>query len=147
MQTHKNANNLLNKKSKKAKAKAKAVNSKSKNTEQLVCYTGIGSNNKNPNYTKEEFTKLANKTFKSECIEYQASKKCKPCIASKELLNNFMKSVQPESGYQMPPKLASKYNKLYKKCKICKAKKNKSEHNTCSFDEYIDYSGAELGKC
>lgn len=57
-----------------------------------------------------------------------------------------MKTALPESKYKMPPKLASKYNKLYKKCKTCKQNKIKAS-NTCSFDEYIEYSGAELGKC
>jgi hypothetical protein len=140
MPPHKITNNLLNKKSKKVNAKTKKVNAKSKNTEQVVCYTGIGSDNKNPTYTQTEFVAIADKSFKADCIEYQVSKKCKPCAASKALINNFMKNASPESKYKMPPKLEAKYNKLYKKCKTCKL-------NKCSFDEYIEYSGAELGKC
>lgn len=57
-----------------------------------------------------------------------------------------MKTALPESKYKMPPKLASKYNKLYKKCNTCRRTKLNA-HKSCSFDEYIEYSGAELGKC
>jgi hypothetical protein len=57
-----------------------------------------------------------------------------------------MKAATPESGYKMPPKLESKYNKLQQKCNTCKAKATRNAQ-TCSLDEYIEYSGSELGKC
>jgi hypothetical protein len=126
------------------KTKKGPLTVKMKNENNTVCYTGIGSDNKNPNYTKSTFKKLANTTFKKECSEFHASKKCKPCDKVKTLVNNFMKDALPDSNYKMPAKLTSKYNKLYNKCKVCKKATKKK---ACSFDEYVEYSGAEIGKC
>lgn len=111
-----------------------------------ICYTGIGSNNKNPMYTKSTFMELANKTFKKECIDFHVGKKCKPCNDSSKVLNLFMKKASVTKKYnQWPPKLKNKYINLQKKCDLCK-KKTKKQKN-CSLDEYIKYSGAIIGKC
>lgn len=117
---------------------------KTKTEQNTVCYTGVGSDDKNPNYTKPEFKKLANSTFKKECVEFHASKKCKPCKTAKSLMHNFMKAATPASNYKMPEKMAIKYEKMTTKCKLCK---NATKKKACSVDEYIEYSGAAIGKC
>lgn len=77
---------LINK-TQKANHKANhKINHKTSRTpiNNMICYTGIGSNNKHPNYTKTTFKKLANKTFKRACVEYHAAKKCNMCKKSKK---------------------------------------------------------------
>ena len=74
---------------------------KTKNEPNSVCYTGIGSDNKKPNYTKPEFKKLANSTFKKVCVAFHSSKKCKPCKTAKTLMHNFMKAATPVSNYRL----------------------------------------------
>lgn len=111
-----------------------------------ICYTGINSV-KSGNYTKKQYLEAMNKIFKQECSVYIKSLKCKSCKKSIEMNNKEVKkqiSAQLKNKtYKMSNKTEQKLVKQISKCKRCKNNKTKK----CNLNNYLLYSGAELGKC
>ena len=111
-----------------------------------ICYTGLGAK-KNGDHTEEEYLDVMNKTFKQECSVYIKSLKCKSCKKSKKLngkeIIKQLKAQSKKKTYKMSKKTEEKFVKLMDKCTQCKYKKIKK----CKLENYIEYSGAELGKC
>ena len=97
-----------------------------------ICYTGLDSNKKKY-HSKKKFIKIMNKHFKNDCKEYHESLKCKKSIIFKKLMKMKKKSK----------KTTQKFNKYTKQCIKCKEKRILK----CDFNEYILFSGAEIGKC
>jgi hypothetical protein len=111
-----------------------------------ICYTGIGSV-KSGNYTKKKYLAVMDKNFKKECAVYIKSLKCKSCKKSIEMNSNEVKKqinakIQNKT-YKMSKNTEKKILKQISKCKRCKNKKTKK----CNLNNYLFYSGAELGKC
>jgi len=110
-----------------------------------ICYTGIGSV-KTGNHTQKQFLDVMNKTSKKECSVYIKSLKCKSCKKWGDIIVKHMKRAnapQLNKTYKMTNKTKQKLKKLLSKCKRCKNNKTKK----CNINNYILYSGAELGKC
>lgn len=116
------------------------------NTNNNICYTGIGSK-EDGNYTKEEFMEVMNTNFKKKCPVYMKSLKCKSCKKSKKMNTREVKkqinAIRKNKTYKMSKTTEDKLVKQMNKCKICKNRNTKK----CNYDNYILYSGAELGKC
>ena len=111
-----------------------------------ICYTGIGSQ-KNGDHTEEEYLEIMNKTSKQKCSAYIKSLKCKSCKKSKEMnskeIIKQLKAQSKNKTYKMSKKTEEKLVKIMDKCAKCKNKNTKK----CKLENYIEYSGAELGKC
>ena len=67
------------------------------NTNDNICYTGIGAI-EDGNHTKKEFLSVMDKTSKKKCSVYIKSLKCKSCKKSKKhnvfslkIVNSFKK--------------------------------------------------------
>jgi hypothetical protein len=111
-----------------------------------ICYTGIGSK-KNGEHTEEEYLKIMNKNFKQKCSSYIKSLKCKPCkksieINGKEIIKQ-LKAQSKKKTYKMSKKTEEKLLKQMSKCERCKNKNTKK----CKLENYLLFSGAELGEC
>lgn len=97
-----------------------------------VYYTGIGAK-KSGEHTVKEFLNRMNKTAKTQCVDYIAGTKYKPCKNSKKMKSKvfFMND--------MSKKNKNKYNKLENKCNTYK---KTSKRKKCNLANYIEYSGA-----
>ena len=111
-----------------------------------ICYTGIGSV-KTGNHTKSQYLEVMNKKFKKKCSVYIKSLKCKSCKKSIEMnnkkLKNQIKAQLKNKTYKMSNKKERKLLTQISKCKRCKNNNTKK----CNLNNYILFSGAELGKC
>jgi len=116
------------------------------NKNNNICYTGYNSV-KTGNYTKNTFLETMNKNFKKECSVYIKSLKCKSCKKSIEMNSKEIKKIKNALLTNKTYK-RSKYRekKLLKQDSICKRCKN-NKTKKCSLNNYILFSGAELGKC
>jgi hypothetical protein len=116
------------------------------NKDEHICYTGLHSV-KTGNYTKKAFLETMNKNFKKECSIYIKSLKCKSCKKSKEMnskeARKQINAIKQNKTYKMTNKTEQNILKQMNKCKICKNNKTKK----CNLNNYILYSGADLGKC
>ena len=113
-----------------------------------ICYTGDGSV-KSGNHTKKQYLEIMNKIYKKKCSIYIKSLKCASCKKSIKLNDKEIKkqlkhqSEVKNRTYKISKKTEEKLMKQMSKCRRCK-------HNTtkkCNFNNYILFSGAELGKC
>jgi hypothetical protein len=107
-----------------------------------ICYTGIGSV-KTGNYTKKKYLEVMYKNFEKECAVYIKSLKCKSCKKSIEMNSKEVKKQIKNKTYNMSKNTEKKLLKQISKCKQCKNNKTKK----CNFNNYLLFSGAELGKC
>lgn len=111
-----------------------------------ICYTGIGAR-KNGNHTRKQYLHVMKKNFKKGCSRYIKSLKCKSCKKYKEMVNKITKKVinahLAKKTYKIAKKTEDKLVSQMGKCNICKNNKTK----TCNFKNYIEFSGAEIGKC
>jgi flagella basal body P-ring formation protein FlgA len=116
------------------------------NKDDTICYTGIGSV-KTGNHTRKKFVEVMNKNFKKECSVHIKSLKCKSCKKSKEMnskeINKQLNAHLKNKTYKMTKNTENKIVKQMNQCKKCKNNKTKK----CNFDNYILFSGAELGEC
>ena len=115
-------------------------------TNDPICYTGFGSV-KTGNHTKKKYLEVMNKNFKKQCSVYMKSLKCKSCKKSiemntKEAKKHLKKQLKNET-YKMSKATEKKLLTQINKCKRCKNNKTKK----CDLNNYILFSGAELGKC
>ena len=101
-----------------------------------ICYTGVGSSKKKY-HKKKAYLKIMDKNFKGECKKYHESFKCKSCKQSSKIFKKLMKLKKKSN------KASKKFARYSKKCMKCKSKRTKK----CDFNEYINFSGAEIGKC
>jgi hypothetical protein len=102
-----------------------------------ICYTGDGANKSQ--HSKNEFITLMKSKFKGECSRFVRGKKCKSCKQLKKNWNNYFKKSTKQNNAEFD----KKQDRLTKKCESCKKKKIK----LCSFEDFIEYSGANIGKC
>ena len=111
-----------------------------------ICYTGDASL-KTGNHTKKQYLDIMNKNYKKKCSVYIKSLKCKSCKKSKEMNDKEVKkqinAQLKNKTYKMSNKTEKKLLKQISKCKRCKNNKTKK----CNLDNYLLFSGAELGKC
>lgn len=111
-----------------------------------ICYTGIGSV-KSGNHTKKKYLDIMDKHFREKCSVYTKSLKCKSCKKSTEMhTKEMMKQLHAKlkrKTYKLTTKKEEELVKQSGKCKRCKNKNTKK----CNFDNYLRFSGAELGKC
>jgi hypothetical protein len=97
-----------------------------------IYYTGIGAK-KSGKHTVKEFLNRMNKTAKTQCIEYIADKKYKPCKRSRKMKSKVF------FINDMSKKNKNKYNKLVNNCNTYK---KSSKNKKCNLANYINYSGA-----
>jgi CBS domain-containing protein len=113
---------------------------------KYICYTGIGSR-KNGNHSRKQYLNVMNKHFKKDCSKYFKSLKCKSCKKYKEMgsktAKKFINAHLAKKTYKMSKKTEEKLVKQMEKCNSCKNKKTRK----CDFKKYIEFSGANLGKC
>jgi hypothetical protein len=111
-----------------------------------ICYTGINSL-KSGNHTKKQYLEVMDKTFRKKCAIHLKSLTCKSCQTSKKMitkeLKKQIKAQLKNKTYKMSEKTAKQLVKQMQKCKQCKTKNTKK----CTFNDYLLFSGAELGKC
>ncbi len=113
-----------------------------------VCYMGYYST-KPRTYTRKNYLALMNKDHKKECAVHKKSLKCNSCKKSKEMftketMKHFKKQLKDKTyKVKWSKKTEEKLVKQMNKCKTCKNKNLKK----CNFNDYILFSGAELGKC
>lgn len=111
-----------------------------------ICYTGIGSQ-ENGNHTRKEFLDVMTKHFKQKCSLYTRSLKCKSCQElKKQSTNGVMKQIEAykkNKTHKISKQNHNSNNKILLKCNKCRKKNTRK----CSLKEYIDFSGAEAGKC
>ena len=111
-----------------------------------ICYTGVGSVTSG-NHTKKQYIKVMNKNFKKACSVYIKSVKCNACKKSTEMnTKEAKKQINAQSKnktYKMSIKREKQLLNQMNKCKRCKNKNTRR----CNINEYIAFSGAELGKC
>ena len=111
-----------------------------------ICYTGVGSL-KTGNHTKKQYLEVMNKNYKKNCSVYIKSLKCKSCKKSIEMNSKEVKkqinAQLKNKTYKMTNKKEKKLLKQLSKCKRCKNNNTKK----CNLNNYIIFSGAELGKC
>jgi len=116
------------------------------NKDDTICYTGIGSV-KTGNHTRNKFIEVMNKHFKKRCSVHIKSLQCKSCKKSIEMTNKEawkqINKLKKNKTYKMTKNTEKKLVKQHNKCKICQNKNTKK----CNFENYILFSGAELGKC
>jgi len=105
------------------------------------CYTGIGALKKGT-HTRKQFLKVMNKNFNRRCPEYIKSLRCKPCKQMTRLWKTINRKSIKNPEYTLPPQLEKKSDKLFEECKRCKKTSKK-----CNLKQYIQFSGAESGKC
>jgi hypothetical protein len=88
-----------------------------------------------------------NKHLKKDCSKYKKSLKCKSCKKNQEMATrNFKKQMKAQlekKTYKMSKKTEEKFFTQIEKCNTCRNKKTRK----CDFKKYIEFSGAELGKC
>ena len=107
-----------------------------------ICYTGIASV-KSGNHTQKKYLEVMNKNFKKKCSVYIKSLKCKSCKKSIEMTKNQIKAQLKNKTYKMSNKKEKILISQVNKCKRCKNNHTKK----CNLNNYILFSGAELGKC
>ena len=112
------------------------------NKNNNVCYTGFNSV-KTGNYTKKKYLESMNKNFKKECSVYMKSLKCKSCKKSIEMNTKEGRKQLKNKSYKMSKKTEDRLVKQISICKRCKNNKTKK----CNLNNYILFSGAEIGKC
>ena len=112
-----------------------------------ICYTGEGAV-KTGNHTQKQYLAVMNKHFKKKCSVYIKSLKCKSCKKSREMnskeINKQINAQKNKKTYKISKKTSTKLVKQISKCDRCKEKKTKKK---CNLKNYIEYSGAEFGKC
>jgi ATP-dependent Lon protease len=111
-----------------------------------ICYTGIGAK-EDGDHTQEEYMSVMNKHFKKKCAVYMKSLKCKSCkksikMNSKEVKKQIQAQLKNKT-YKMSKQTEKQLVKQMTKCKRCKNKNTKK----CALKNYIEFSGAEWGKC
>ena len=111
-----------------------------------ICYTGDGSV-KTGNHTKRQYLKIMNKMYKKECPVHFKSLKCKSCKKNSEMISKIskkqMNAYLKNKTYKISNKTEQKLSKQLAKCKKCKNNNTKK----CNLNNYLLFSGAELGKC
>ena len=111
-----------------------------------ICYTGIGSL-ENGNHTRKEFLDIMTKHYAQKCSKYTKSNKCNSCKdLKKQTTNEVMKQIEAQKKnktYKISKRKVNSIKKLRLKCDECQNKNTRK----CRLKEYIDFSGAEMGKC
>lgn len=109
-----------------------------------ICYGGMGS--LGGNHTRKEFLDVMKKDSKL-CSQYTKSLKCKSCKEFKRLHNNKIRKQieahKKNKTYKISKRKENLIFKLLFKCVKCQKKNTRK----CTLKEYIDFSGAEVGKC
>lgn len=111
-----------------------------------ICYTGIGSV-KSGNHTKKQYLAIMNKQYRRECAAYIKSFKCKSCKKSQDMnTREVVKQLNAKLNhktYKLGNKTEQKIVKQMDTCRKCKNNNTKR----CNTNNYIKFSGANLGKC
>ena len=111
-----------------------------------ICYTGEGAL-KSGNHTQKQYLAVMNKNEKKRCSVYIKSLKCKSCKKAIEMnskeIKKQLKAQLKNKTYKLTKKTEEKLVKQMSKCDRCKNNKTKK----CNLKNYIEYSGAEFGKC
>ena len=113
-----------------------------------ICYSGVGSE-KSGNHTKKKYLEIMNKNNKKECSIYIKSLKCKSCKKSikmndKEMRKQLKRQFEIKNKtYKISKKIQEKIARQMSKCRRCKRNNTKK----CNFNNYLLFSGAELGNC
>ena len=131
----------LKKKLNKSNRKKSKINNR--NT-KYVCYTGVGAK-KNGTHTEDEFINIMKKNGKISCSKYKKSMKCKPCIKRKKILSKIKQKRKKNKKNKLIDKLMEKEEQLFDNCLDCQ--ENTNQDDICNFQDYINWSGADLGKC
>ena len=111
-----------------------------------ICYTGEGAL-KSGNHTQKQYLAVMDKNEKKRCAVHFKSLKCKSCKKSREMntkeIKKQLKAQLKKKTYKLSKKTEEKIVKQMSKCDRCKNNKTKK----CNLKNYIEYSGAEFGKC
>ena len=109
----------------------------SKKSNNVICYTGIGSK-KNGIHNKKEFVKVMNTNFNKECSRFVRRKKCPSCKKYSKMALKYQKKIRNNINFKKQT-----FKNLIDKCHLCK----NSNLIPCNFKQYIEFSGAEKGRC
>ena len=116
------------------------------NKDDTICLPGLEVV-ETGNYTKKEYLEAMNKHFKKRCSVYIKSLQCKSCKKYKEMnhkeIYKQLNKLKKNKTYKMTKNTEKKLVKQWNKCNRCENKNTKK----CNFENYLLYSGAELGKC
>jgi len=99
------------------------------------------------NHTQKEFLDIMEKRYKRLCPLYIKSLTCTPCKKlKKQFTDEVKKQIQYKKlnkTYKLSKKKDTTIQKLSLKCTQCKNKTRRK----CKLNDYIAFSGAEVGKC
>ena len=86
-----------------------------------------------------------NNNFKNECSKFIRGEKCKPCKKLKKENIKFFEinNLNSKEGKQITKNI----DKYTSKCEKCKEKKFKQCDLNNYLNNYLEYSGASIGKC
>ena len=111
-----------------------------------ICYTGAGAN-KDGNHTKNQYLKIMDEKYKDKCSVYRKTQKCKACKKYSILLNKEIRKQinahKARKTYKITKKNDEVAKTLLNSCTRCKNKDTRK----CDLKQYIEFSGAEPGKC
>uniref|UniRef100_A0A6C0HJB2 Uncharacterized protein n=1 Tax=viral metagenome TaxID=1070528 RepID=A0A6C0HJB2_9ZZZZ len=111
-----------------------------------ICYTGTGSL-KSGNHTKKQYLDVMDKLYREKCAVHTKSLQCKSCLKSSKMNSEEAKkqiaAQKNNKTYKMSTKTENQLLQQMSKCKQCKTENTKP----CNFNDYLRFSGAELGKC
>ena len=99
------------------------------------------------NHTQKEFLDIMKKQFEKACPIYIKSLTCKSCIKlTKEVTNDVKKQIKYKKlnkTYKISKKKDDLIRNLRLRCSKCKKRPTRK----CKLTDYIEFSGAEDGKC
>lgn len=111
-----------------------------------ICYTGISAR-KSGKHTRKQFMNIMKKHFNKQCAEYMKRPKCKSCKKSTEMnskeIRKQIQAFKNKKPYKLTAKKEAELVKQINKCNRCQTKNTRR----CNFDNYISFSGAEIGTC
>lgn len=112
-----------------------------------ICYTGMHAKSSGQ-HTKKEFLDIMEKNYSVLCSTSKKKLSCDPCKQHKKLYAVYVKKLlaytrKGGKSYKMPKDLENKIADKWRKCEKCSKKNTKK----CSLEEFLEYSGAEPGKC
>ena len=111
-----------------------------------ICYTGTGAL-ESGNHTQKEFLDIMEKEYKRICPVHFKSLTCTPCKKlKKQTTDEVKKQIQCKKlnkTYKISKKKLTAIRNLIPKCNQCRNKTRRK----CKLSDYIEFSGAEVGKC
>jgi hypothetical protein len=107
---------------------------------KYIYYTGVGAK-PDGKHTVDEFMQIMNKQFKADCSWGLAKKEYHPCAKFAKMRTDEIINKVKNPSYKRTKKEEAKFKKYDR---MCNKRKSSKKNRTCNFNEYIEYSGAEM---